>query len=335
MNCSAARELFPDLLDSPTRPRGRAASPAAPASIARATTPPPSSTNDLAAARAHLSGCLDCQREFSALSQTLAALDSLPTSAPSPRLRQNFYALLAAEKNSAATARDAAAAAHTSSAGTSTTHGHTPARLRSRLLPRLGGLFAPLATLAAIALLAAGFFLGQRAAPPSAPSASSASLPSSASPTANSAETLALRDEVRELRGHMGKMQQLVVTSLLLPPQGPVSTRFQEVLAAARTEQPDEKVLSVLINALAFDPSVNIRLRALEALYPQAANATVAAGVLATLPRETNPLVQIELIDFLTAARTPAAAPALEKMAGDDAIDRSVRAAARRALAQL
>jgi hypothetical protein len=53
------------------------------------------------------------------------------------------------------------------------------------------------------------------------------------------------------------------------------------------------------------------------------------------LPREQNPLVQLELIDFVAAARDRDAAPVLEKMAKNDAVDRTVRDAARRALAQL
>jgi hypothetical protein len=45
--------------------------------------------------------------------------------------------------------------------------------------------------------------------------------------------------------------------------------------------------------------------------------------------------VQLEMIDFVAAARDREAAPVLTKMAQNESIDRSVRAAARRALAQL
>ena len=277
MNCTAARETFPELLDQRT---------------------PATAHLD---ARAHLAGCPDCQREFSALSQTLAALDAMPTPTPSPRLRQNFYAMLEEEKNSAASVRLAEA--------------------RERRVHRLSLLGWFLSPVAACALVAVGFYAGTRQIPPSA--------------SAPSAETVALRNEIRDLRGQMGKVQQLVVGSILQQQQGPVSSRLQDVLAAAKSDHPDEKVLNVLINALAFDPSVNIRLRALEALYAHADNKVVREGVLASLPREQDPLVQLELIDFLAAARDREAAPALEKMTQNEAIDRSVRDAARRALAQL
>ena len=277
MNCTAARETFPELLDQRT---------------------PATAHLD---ARAHLAGCPDCQREFSALSQTLAALDAMPTPTPSPRLRQNFYAMLEEEKNSAASVRLAEA--------------------RERRVHRLSLLGWFLSPVAACALVAVGFYAGTRQIPPPA--------------SAPSAETVALRNEIRDLRGQMGKVQQLVVGSILQQQQGPVSSRLQDVLAAAKSDHPDEKVLNVLINALAFDPSVNIRLRALEALYAHADNKVVRDGVLASLPREQDPLVQLELIDFLAAARDREAAPALEKMTQNEAIDHSVRDAARRALAQL
>ena len=144
-----------------------------------------------------------------------------------------------------------------------------------------------------------------------------------------------MRRELQDVRSQMGKMTQLVTLGILQQQQGPVSDRMKEVLVAAKTEKPSDKVLDDLIKALAFDPSVNVRLRALEALYSHADNPNVRDGVLASLPREQNPLVQLELIDFLAAARDREAAPTLEKMSQNEAVDVTVRNAARNALAQL
>ncbi|HND63107.1 MAG TPA: zf-HC2 domain-containing protein, partial [Opitutaceae bacterium] len=84
MNCTAAQDRFAEVLDG--RLDGAAT----------------------AEVRAHLASCPDCQREFSALAQTLAELDTLPTPPPSPALRQRFYAMLEEEKNSAASVAAAA-----------------------------------------------------------------------------------------------------------------------------------------------------------------------------------------------------------------------------------
>ena len=252
-------------------------------------------------ARAHLASCPDCQREFAALSQTLSALDAMPAPAPSPRLRKNFYAMLEEEKNSAASAVTASSR-----------------QQRSRRLSLFAWILSPVAGCALVAL---GFLLGTRNAAPGS--------------SDTQRELASMREQIAKQNDQLGKMTQLVGYQLLQQQQGPANDRLREVLASANTEKPDDKVLDNLISALAYDPSTNVRLRALEALYPHADRAVVRSSVLASLPREQNPLVQLEMIDFVAAARDREAAPVLTKMAQNESIDRSVRAAARRALAQL
>ena len=106
------------------------------------------------------------------------------------------------------------------------------------------------------------------------------------------------------------------------------------MLIAARSENVNDKVLDDLIQAVTLDPSANVRLRALEALYPHAERATVRAGVLAALPREQNPLVQLELIDFIAIAQDRDATPLLERISSDQSANQTVRDAAKLALAQ-
>jgi hypothetical protein len=282
MNCTTARELFPALLDART-----------------------AATEHLEA-RTHLAGCPECQREFAALSQTLSALDAMPTPQPSPRLRQNFYAMLEEEKHSAASIRAVARREHRASL------------LRWILAPAFGG-----------ALLVAGFFAGRQTPP--APTTTVATT----TPSGPSTETLALREELQALRKQVEQNNVLMAYSILERQKSPASDRLEGVLLAARADQPDDKVLDSLLGALAFDPNINVRLRALQALYPHAERELVRTGVLAALPREQNPLVQIELIDFVATARTQGAQPVLEQMSQSQATDLSVRAAAKQALAQL
>ncbi len=272
MNCQRTRDTFPDLLDARA---GSAVS---------------------AEVRAHLAGCADCQREFSALQQTAAVLDAMPTPEPSPRLRKNFYAMLADEQQSPTSAARAA---------------QSPAGARRAAWWRF--LLAPLA---GCALVAVGFLAGRQAQP------------------VQVAADTTTRTELKKLQEQMNKMGQLVGVALLQQQQGPANERLQGVLVSARSAQPSDKILDDLISALAFDPNANIRLRALEALTPHADRALVRAGVLAALPREENPLVQLELIDFVAAAHDSAATPVLERLAQNEATERNVRDAARTALAQ-
>lgn len=278
MNCTQARDQFSELLD------GRLAAHAA------------------ADVRAHLASCPDCQREFASLNQTLAALDALPTRAPSPRFRNNFYAMLEEEKNSAASA---AAAARR--------------RARASRLTLFRWILSPLA---ACGLLVLGFIAGTRYAPP---------VPTPA--TTTPATDPATARELAELRQRVDSMGQLVGYSLLHQDSAP--ERLKTVLASSEKKSADPQVITQLIGALALDPSVNVRLSALDALYPHASDDVVRAGVLASLSREQNPLVQVAMIDFLVAARDREAAGTLEQFTRNDRLDRSVREAAKRGLAQL
>jgi hypothetical protein len=273
MNCNSAQDRFPELLD--------------------ARLSEPNSTE----VRAHLASCLDCQRAYSALAETLSALDGLPPAKPGPRLRAGFYAMLEEEKNSAASIHAAVARRQRAKRQT---------LWRSILMPTAAG---------AIAL--ASFHFGTRFAP------------MAAVPPANDAT----QKEIAALRAKVDSVGQLVGYSLLQ--QRSTSERLQTVLATLDQKNPNDKILSNLIGSLALDPSVNVRLSALDALYPHADQQLVRAGVLASLPREQNPLVQVAMIDFLVAARDSTATAELEKISRNEAIDRVVRDAAKRGLAQL
>lgn len=295
MNCQSARDLFPDLLDA--RPRSTEAE-----AVQREV-------------RAHLAACPECQRDFAALSATLHALDTTPAPAPSPHLRKNFHSMLHAEKQLAAHAP----------AVTSRPAGHSAAR-------RSPGWRWVLSPFLGCALVALGFVAGQRSAPSTHTAPAPAATPASGDSTQR--ELAALREQISEQRQQLDKMTTLVGYSILQQQQNPANERLRDVLAAARSENVNDKILDDLIQALTLDPSANVRLRAVEALYPHAERATVRAGVLAALPREQNPLVQLELIDFVASAQERKATPLLERLSADESTNRTVRDAARLALAQ-
>ena len=257
-------------------------------------------------ARAHLANCPDCQREFAALTQTATALDAMPLPPPSSRLRQNFYAMLEEEKHSAASVRVA-----------------TARKQRAQLWRWV------LSPFAAVALIVLGFVLGQRNTPIATPA------PERVADDSTKRELALLREQVNQQNAQLNKMNTLVSWSIIQQQQHPANERLREVLAAAKSETASDKVLDDLIQALTLDPSVNVRLRAIEALYAHAERDLVRAGVLAALPREQNPLVQLELIDFVAAAQVRNATPVLEQLSANAAASAEVREAAKFALAQL
>jgi hypothetical protein len=146
-------------------------------------------------------------------------------------------------------------------------------------------------------------------------------------------ERNATQRQLADLRARVDTMGQLFEQSVLQ--KRATGERLETVLTAGATRKPDERVIDGLINSLAFDTSVNVRLNALNALYQHADQDVVRAGVLACLPREPNALVQVSMIDFLVATRDREAAPELRKLVVDARADADVRESARRAIDQL
>ncbi|HEX2852692.1 MAG TPA: HEAT repeat domain-containing protein [Opitutaceae bacterium] len=255
----------------------------------------------------HLAANPELQREFDELTRTLNALDAMPLPTPGPRLRAGVFAAIEAEKRAASAPAPTAVRRRDPGGQTS----------------RRSVWFWLIQPLAACALLALGFLAGTRhtGAPGVAPAA----------PVTNT-ET---QRELADLRQQVESIKTLVVYPLLQEQQRPTNDRLKAVLASARLENPNDKVINELIGSLALDPSTNVRLMALDALYSHSQLEVVRAGVLASLPREQSPLVQVAMIDFLVAAREREAGPALDKISRSDSADISVRNAATRALTQL
>ncbi len=146
-------------------------------------------------------------------------------------------------------------------------------------------------------------------------------------------ERTATQRQLADLRVRVDTMGQLLEQSVMQ--KRTTGDRLETVLTAAASRKPDERVINGLINSMAFDTSVNVRLNALNGLYMHADQDVVRAGVLACLPREPNALVQVAMIDFLVATRDPEAAPELRKLIADDQANVDVRESARRAIDQL
>jgi hypothetical protein len=145
-------------------------------------------------------------------------------------------------------------------------------------------------------------------------------------------ERTATQRQVSDLRTRVDTMGQLVEQSVLQ--KRPTSDRIETVFATS-AERPNGQVIDGLINSMAFDSSVNVRLSALGELYSHSDQDVVRAAVLDCLPRDPNPLVQVSMIDFLVAAKAHEAAPVLRKLSTDANANVDVRESARRAVDQL
>jgi hypothetical protein len=135
-----------------------------------------------------------------------------------------------------------------------------------------------------------------------------------------------LREEVTDLR-------QMVSLSLLQ--QQSASERLKGVSWAAQLESGNGTVVAALLEALSNDPNENVRLASVDALKRFAAQDAVRRGAVTALERQTSPMVQIALIDFVVEAGLPDAGGTLRRLAQNDMVHEAVRARAEQGLRQV
>ena len=139
--------------------------------------------------------------------------------------------------------------------------------------------------------------------------------------------------EIAELRQELRDTRQMVTLSLLQ--QQSASERLKGVTSSSQLEQPGSEVVSALVETLRHDPNVNVRLASVDALRRFGGRDAVRRDVVAALPQQESPLVQIALIDFLLEAQGPEAASVLRRLADDMMLDKAVRDRAARGLRQV
>lgn len=129
--------------------------------------------------------------------------------------------------------------------------------------------------------------------------------------------------EVTQLKGEVESMRQLVTLSLLQQ-QSP-SARMRGITYSYQVERPDSQVENALLFTVSHDSNVNVRLSAVDALQKYARVPEISRGLIEALPTQDSPLVQIALIDLLVQMNDGAAAPALQKLTTDAAVNDTVR----------
>lgn len=260
------------------------------------------SAEDTAAVRALLAAQPALRNEFAEFARTLDLLDAMPNPKPSPRLRAGVLAAIEAEKRAMR---------------------NLPASAAQPAAPvRRHAWFWFAQAIGAAALLAVGFEVGSRRGEAAAESSRIAA-------DATQGQINRLQEKLTSLEDQM-RQNSLVVQEA----QRPTGDRLRAVLASASLDKPSDTVIDELVGTLALDPSTNVRLTALQTLYAHRQLESVRSSVISFLPREPNPLVQVAMIDFLVASGDRNAMTTLATLAGNENANGSVRAAAKRALAE-
>ncbi|SNC75014.1 Putative zinc-finger [Hymenobacter gelipurpurascens] len=227
---------------------------------------------------AHLAQCPACQQKAAQYSSLLTALDDLPPVMPPMGLRDDFQAMLAAEKALVS----ATSQAQSLEAKVVPLHPVASASAASNTVMWLR-------IAASIALLAVGTVFGLLLRQPTTPEIATTT------PAA----------DAQQLAARLTAATQQPATA---------SHRIQLVSDASGNSRPGDPTVLVLINTLNSDPNPNVRLAAADALYRLRADSLVAPALIQALPVQTDPNVQITLIELLVKLRDKKAVPQLKRL---------------------
>jgi anti-sigma factor RsiW len=251
-----------------------------------------------AALEAHLAGCPSCAAELHKTTEMWTKLGVLAPEQPSPAVRERFYTMLEAYKQGLEATGTAPAAAE-----------RRPARKLD-----LGAWFSwrrpSFRFAAAAAFLLAGIGFGTILGP--------------AGPFGS---------KLARLESQVDAMRQTTALSLLDQPSS--SERLLGVSYSEQVSAPEATTIDALLRTLDTDPSVNVRLAAVDALFLFAKEPAVRDGLVASLGRQTNPVIQVALIDLLQEIREKKAVEALKSLIGNDRIRPEVQKRAEAGLKSL
>jgi hypothetical protein len=139
--------------------------------------------------------------------------------------------------------------------------------------------------------------------------------------------------EVSELRQELHNVRGMVAMSLLQ--QQSAVDRLRGVNYSVRLDNPDEEVVSALIQTLRSDSSVDVRLAATDALRKYSVRPQVRQSMAEALLLQDSPLVQLALIDTMVDLRERRAASTFNQLAARESIDPTVKSRLEKALEEL
>jgi hypothetical protein len=123
------------------------------------------------------------------------------------------------------------------------------------------------------------------------------------------------RQDNPEVSVLIAEVRQLKETTMLsLLEKESVTDRLRAVNLTSEMDQVSQKVTTALFETLNNDPSVNVRLAALEALTPYSRQGTVREGLIRSIGRQESPLVQVALAELMAALQEKKSVDELQKI---------------------
>lgn len=137
-------------------------------------------------------------------------------------------------------------------------------------------------------------------------------------------------EQLGAMQKEIKEMKEAMLFSLI--DNESASQRIKAVSYAEEMLNPDQKVITVLVGTLNHDKNVNVRLAALYSLATFADNRSVRDSLVLSLPKQTEPLIQVMLINLLAERRDNRAIGPIKEIISNKNTLPAVKDAAQRSL---
>ncbi len=126
-----------------------------------------------------------------------------------------------------------------------------------------------------------------------------------------------------ELYREVQDMRQMLAVSLL--DQRSTTERLRGVNLSYGLENPNSRTIEALLDTLNNDPSINVRLAAVDALYLFYESPSVREGIIQSLAQQNSPFLQVALVDLLVSVQERQALEAFKKLIEANQLDPKVK----------
>lgn len=140
-------------------------------------------------------------------------------------------------------------------------------------------------------------------------------------------------DQIDALASEVRATREMVLQSL--DNQQSASARLQGVNVAYSVDKADDAILKALVRTLNNDKNTNVRLAAMEALARFSDQPGVMAALLSSMEKQTDPIVQINLINLMVSLKEKGAVGKLQEIIQSDSTQQAVKDEAHMAVYKL
>ncbi len=129
--------------------------------------------------------------------------------------------------------------------------------------------------------------------------------------------------EVKELAQEVSGLKEMMMISML--EKESATDRLKAVSLSEEIQGPSKKVTEALFRTLNSDPSVNVRLAALDALHNYAKSPAVREGLVRAIAQQESPLVQVALAELMVTMQEKSSVRELKKILGQKSTPKEVK----------